>query len=236
MSDLTRQIQQWDWQAIAASLDADGFVPIPRLLDDPTCEALIESFGEEQSFRKRVVMEKHGYGRGVYQYFSYPLPKLVAQLRQDFFGPLAKIANRWQERLGLEPVFPRELDTYLEQCHGAGQIKPTPLILRYGPGDFNRLHRDLYGEMMFPLQVVFLLNEPTVDFEGGELVLVEQKPRSQSKANVVPLAKGQGVIFAVNQFPGLGVRGYRRLKLSHGVSRIRAGLRHTLGIIFHDAG
>lgn len=235
MSDLEQGISTWPWSELQTELCERGFAVTPKLLNDGQCAGLIQDFEKASIYRKRVVMEKHDYGRGVYQYFDYPLPPLVSQLRQRLYEGLVPVANLWQERLNLEARFPQSLEAYTDLCHQEGQTKPTPLVLRYGSGDFNRLHRDLYGDQIFPMQVVFLLNEPGVDFQGGELVLVSQKPRSQSRAHVVPLQKGQGVIFAVNQYPTRGVRGYRRLKLSHGVSDIRAGWRHTLGIIFHDA-
>lgn len=221
--------------AFQARLCEAGYALTPKLLSEENCAALIEDFQRESAYRKKVIMQKHDYGRGEYQYFAYPLPTLVAALRESLYQPLAQVANLWQSRLGLEERFPTKLEPFLERCHQAGQQKPTPLILRYGPGDFNRLHRDLYGDIAFPLQVVFLLDEPGQDFTGGEFVLVEQKPRSQSKATVVPVTKGQAVVFANHEYPGQGVRGYRRLKLSHGVSPLRSGKRHTLGIIFHDA-
>ena len=224
-----------DWNAHGVLLDEMGYAVLPQILSKVTCESLILNYDQPAFFRKRVVMEKNDYGRGEYQYFRYPLPDLVADLRTELYRHLAPIANRWHEWLNIDTRYPGNLSEFTAQCHAAGQQRPTPLLLRYGPGDFNRLHRDLYGEVHFPLQVVFLLNQPGEDFQGGEFVLVEQKPRSQSKATVVPLLQGSAVVFAVAECPRPGARGYRRLKLSHGVSQVHSGNRHTLGIIFHDA-
>lgn len=235
MSEIEARIGALDWDGLNADLDGQGFAVVPDLLRMDECDGVKALYENEALFRKKVVMARHDYGRGEYQYFAYPLPSLVERMRTEFFRHLALVANRWCGMLGQAPKFPDRLREFLAQCHGAGQVRPTPLILKYGEGDFNRLHRDLYGEWQFPLQVVFLLDEPGKDFEGGELVLVEQKPRSQSKAEVIPMRKGTAVIFAVSECPRMGVRGYRKLKLSHGVSRIRAGSRHTLGLIFHDA-
>lgn len=233
--DLAECIGTWDWRNLQADLDRDGFALTPRLLDDNDCAKLKEQFDQDALFRKSVVMEKHAYGRGQYRYWAYPLPGVVNQLRQCFYPYLAGIANHWQTLLQLDASYPGDLEAYLAECHRAGQTQPTPLLLRYREGDYNRLHRDLYGEWCFPLQVVVLLDQPDQDFVGGELVLVEQAARMQSKANVVPMRKGHAVIFAVNQAPRQGSRGYRRVKISHGVSRVHRGERHTLGIIFHDA-
>jgi hypothetical protein len=224
-----------DWQIIAASLDAHGWALLPNLLDDVACDALAGRYDEGPGFRGHVVMARHGFGRGEYRYFSYPLPETVQRMRTTLYPHLVPIANRWQERLALEGRFPDTLVGFLERCHQAGQVRPTPLLLQYGEGDYNCLHQDLYGEHVFPLQVAILLSQPEKDFEGGEFVMTEQRPRMQSRAEVVPLLKGTGLVFAVNDRPVRGVRGDYRVKMRHGVSTLRKGRRHTLGIIFHDA-
>jgi hypothetical protein len=223
-----------DPTTIATDIDASGYAIRP-LLDSATCVALAESYDREAGFRKRIVMERHGYGRGEYQYFAYPLPEIVADLRTRLFPPLAAVANAWRRALGKEADFPDDLSTYLARCHAAGQNRPTPLLLRYDADGFNCLHQDLYGDLVFPLQVAILLNEPGRDFTGGEFLLVEQRPRAQSRAEVVPLRQGDAVIFPVRERPVRGSRGYHRVIMRHGVSRILTGRRHTLGIIFHDA-
>jgi hypothetical protein len=223
-----------DWSAVAADLDAHGEAVIGPLLSPNKCEELAATY-ESGVFRSRVVMARHGFGSGEYQYFSYPLPKVVSALRAAIYSPLAEIANRWNEAMGAEARYPKSHQAFLDRCHGAGQTKPTPLLLRYGPGDYNCLHQDLYGEHVFPLQVAFLLSRPGVDFTGGEFVLAEQRPRMQSRVEVVPLGQGQGVIFPVHHRPVRGKRGTCRVNMKHGVSRLRTGIRHTLGIIFHDA-
>ena len=224
-----------DWQAIEDDLNRHGCAVVPGLLDPGACLALAAQYEQPQRFRSRVVMARHGYGRGEYQYFAYPLPEPVAALRRALYMPLAAIANRWQAALGLEAPFPPEHDAFLARCHAAGQVRPTPLLLRYGEGDYNCLHQDLYGEHVFPLQLAVLLSRPQVDFTGGEFVLTEQRPRMQSRVEVVPLQQGDAVIFAVAQRPVNGVRGSYRVSMRHGVSRLRSGVRHTLGVIFHDA-
>jgi hypothetical protein len=224
-----------DWKNTAAELDAQGWAVLPRLLDAPACDAMAALYDEDAHFRSRVVMARHGFGKGEYKYFAYPLPAPVAALRRELYPPLAAIANRWHERMGVETRFPENHAAFIARCHDAGQARPTPLLLRYGPGDYNCLHQDLYGEQVFPLQVAILLAQPGADFTGGELVLTEQRPRMQSRAMVVPLQKGDGVVFAVNQRPVRGTRGDYRITMRHGVSRILTGRRHTLGIIFHDA-
>jgi uncharacterized protein len=224
-----------DWDGIAAALDGDGYAVVDGLLAPAECDALAALYDAEERFRSRVAMARHGFGRGEYKYFARPLPERVAALRRGLYPPLAAIANRWNVRLGLAQRFPADHAAYLERCHAAGQTKPTPLLLRYGAGDYNCLHQDLYGEHVFPLQVAILLAAPGEDFAGGEFVLAEQRPRMQSRAEVVPLGKGQGVIFPVNERPVEGTRGPYRVRMRHGVSRVRAGRRHTLGIIFHDA-
>ena len=226
---------QQDWTHIAAELDAQGWAVLPGLLDNAACDATAALYDRETGFRSRVVMARHGFGRGEYRYFAYPLPGTVERLRGALYPRLAPIANGWQARLGREARFPDDHADYITRCHAAGQTRPTPLLLRYGPGDYNCLHQDLYGAEVFPLQVAVLLAEPGRDFSGGELVLTEQRPRMQSRVAVVPLAKGDGVVFAVNSRPVKGVRGDYQVKMRHGVSRLLSGQRHVLGIIFHDA-
>lgn len=220
---------------LESELDARGCALVPRLLDRSACEALAALYARPDGFRSRVVMERHGYGRGEYRYFDYPLPPPVQQLRATWYPRLVGIANRWHERMGLATRFPATHAEFLARCHAAGQQRPTPLLLRYGAGDYNCLHQDLYGEQVFPLQLAVLLSEPGRDFEGGEFVLTEQRPRMQSRPEVVPLRQGDAVVFAVNQRPVSGTRGVYRVAMRHGVSRLRSGSRHTLGIIFHDA-
>jgi hypothetical protein len=225
-------IADQDWNAVAAALDTQGWARLPKLLDPAQCHATAALYDGRDSFRSEVVMARHGFGRGEYRYFAYPLPPLVRELRTAFYPRLAPIANRWHERMGLARRFPEIHADYLAECHAAGQTRPTPLLLRYGPGDYNCLHQDLYGEHVFPLQAAVLLSR---DFEGGEFVLTEQRPRMQSRAAVVPLRQGDAVVFAVSQRPVAGSRGDYRVTMRHGVSEIRSGQRHTLGIIFHDA-
>jgi hypothetical protein len=224
-----------DWRRVAASLDADGHAVIHSMLSPEQCASLATGYAVDEQFRSRVVMARHGYGRGEYKYFAYPLPGLVASLRTALYPRLCDIANRWNEAMGLAVRYPDDHAEFLDRCHRAGQTRPTPLLLQYGEGDYNCLHQDLYGEHVFPLQVAFLLSRPERDFTGGEFVLTEQRPRMQSRATVVPLDQGSGVVFAVNNRHVQGARGSYRVKLRHGVSRIRSGHRHTLGIIFHDA-
>ncbi len=205
------------------------------VLDAAACGQIARIWEEENRFRKRIIMQDRAYGRGEYRYLSYPLPDRIAALREAFYPPLAVIANAWREALGQSGVFPPGLREYLDQCHAAGQTRPTPLLLRYGPGDFNCLHQDVYGEHLFPLQVVILLSDPSRDFTGGELLLVEQRPRAQSRAEIVPLRQGEAAIFPVHHRPAAGRKGFHRLTVRHGVSRVRSGDRQTLGLIFHDA-
>ena len=228
-------MKRLDWQRIEDDLNGHGCAIVPGLLDAGACLALAAHYDHPQHFRSRVVMERHGFGRGEYQYFAYPLPEPVAALRSALYAPLAAIANRWQAALGLEARFPLEHDAFLARCHSAGQTRPTPLLLRYGPGDYNCLHQDLYGEHVFPLQLAVLLSRPQEDFTGGEFVLTEQRPRMQSRVEVVTLQQGDAVIFPVAQRPVNGVRGSYRVTMRHGVSRLHSGARHTLGVIFHDA-
>jgi uncharacterized protein len=234
-STIAARIAAVDWPALSASLDAEGYAIVRSLLDPSECSALIASYDAMERFRSRVVMARHGYGRGEYKYFAYPLPPIVAELRATLYPELAAIANRWNETMRVTVRYPREHEPFLDRCHRAGQVKPTPLLLRYGEGDYNRLHQDLYGEHVFPLQATLLLSAPGRDFGGGEFILVEHRPRMQSRAAVVPLEQGDAVIFAVRQRPAQGARGYHRVAMRHGVSRLRSGHRMTLGIIFHDA-
>ena len=229
------RIAALDWERVAGELDAHGCATTGALLTPDECIALASRYGEDQIYRSRVVMARHGFGRGEYKYFAYPLPEIVAELRGALYPPLAAIANRWNEQLGQAQCFPAEHGAWLKRCHAAGQVKPTPLLLQYGAGDYNCLHQDVYGELVFPLQVAFLLSRPAEDFTGGEFVLTEQRPRMQSRAEVVPLRQGEGVIFPVHHRPVQGTRGVYRVNMRHGVSRLRSGRRHTLGIIFHDA-
>jgi hypothetical protein len=216
-------------------LDRDGFAVLRGLLSAAECRGLVALYDEREAFRSRVVMARHGYGQGEYKYLAYPLPPLVARLRESLYPRLASVANRWQQQLDLATKFPETLDPYLARCHAAGQTRPTPLILKYGAGDYNCLHQDLYGELVFPLQATVLLSPPGEDFSGGEFLLVEQRPRRQSKGEVVALRQGDAVIFPVNHRPVAGARGFYRVTMRHGVSRMHSGSRFTLGIIFHDA-
>ena len=218
-----------------SDLDARGAAVMPALLNEAQCAQLINCYADADAFRSRVSMQRHGFGRGEYQYFRYPLPALVQALRARLYESLAPIANRWSGLLKGGTRYPPALADYLGQCHAAGQTRPTPLLLRYEAGDYNCLHQDLYGEQVFPLQATVLLSSPGADFEGGEFVLTEQRPRAQSRAEVVPLRRGDAVVFAVNHRPVQGTRGIHRVAMRHGVSRLRQGMRYTLGVIFHDA-
>ena len=229
------RLEAIDWPTISADLDAQGWAMMPKLLSAKECDAVAHLYQKDESFRSKVVMARHGFGRGEYKYFAYPLPPLIEALRTALYPDLAPIANRWHEAMGMEVRFPAAHAQFIKRCHAAGQIRPTPLLLQYGPDDYNCLHQDLYGEHVFPLQVAILLSEPGEDFEGGEFVLTEQRPRMQSRASVVPLKKGDAVVFAVNSRPVQGTRSFYRCNLRHGVSKLRSGHRHTLGIIFHDA-
>ena len=233
--DAGARLASQDWTAVSAALDAQGWAILPELLASPECDALAALYGADEGFRSRVVMGRHGFGRGEYRYFAYPLPGLIEALRGALYARLAPIANRWHAAMGMDVRFPADHAAFIQRCHQAGQTRPTPLLLQYGAGDYNCLHQDLYGEHVFPLQVATLLSEPGEDFEGGEFVLTEQRPRMQSRAAVVPLKKGDAVIFAVNSRPVQGGRGIYRVAPRHGVSEIRVGHRHTVGIIFHDA-
>ena len=229
------RIDDFDWVEVASSLDRQGWAILPGLLAADQCDAIAVMYGGSPAFRSHVVMARHGFGRGEYRYFSYPLPDLVQTLRTALYPKLAPIANGWHDRMGMAVRFPATHAEFLKRCHDAGQRRPTPLLLQYGPGDYNCLHQDLYGEHVFPLQVAALLSEPHTAFEGGEFVLTEQRPRMQSRPVVVPLTKGDAVLFAVNGRPHRGTRGDYRVMLRHGVSEVRSGCRHTMGIIFHDA-
>jgi hypothetical protein len=224
-----------DWEDIGGQLGAAGCAMLPGLLTPDECAQYAASYARPGLFRSRVVMERHGFGRGEYRYFDYPLPEGLARMRAALYEPLARIANRWQAAMALDERYPATHAEYLARCHAAGQVRPTPLLLQYGEGDYNCLHQDLYGELVFPLQVAILLSRPGVDFTGGEFVLTEQRPRMQSRVEVVPLGQGDAVIFPVHHRPVLGTRGVYRVNMRHGVSRVRGGARHTLGIIFHDA-
>jgi hypothetical protein len=233
--DISARVAALDWPGLAAALDAYGCVTTGPLLTPEECAALRELYAAGAPFRSRIVMARHGFGRGEYKYFSYPLPAVVAALRAALYAPLADIANRWNEAMGTPVRYPADHAAYLARCHAAGQAKPTPLLLQYGPGDYNCLHQDVYGEHVFPLQAAFLLSRPGDDFAGGEFVLTEQRPRMQSRAEVVPLDQGEAEIFPVHHRPVQGTRGIYRVNMRHGVSRLRSGARHTLGVIFHDA-
>ena len=224
-----------DWEKVSAALDERGSAVVEHLLSPAQCRSLAALYTKEDLFRSRVVMARHGFGRGEYKYFGYPLPEVVAAPRTALYSRLAEIANRWHATLGIDARFPPDHRAFLKRCHAAGQRRPTPLILRYEEGDYNCLHQDLYGEHVFPLQLTILLSDPDRDFTGGEFVMTEQRPRMQSRAEVVPLAQGDAVIFAVNERPVRGTRGTYRVRLRHGVSRVRSGRRYTAGIIFHDA-
>lgn len=232
---IAKRIAALDWPALSAELDLRGATTTGPLLSAEECCSLAALYDSEAPFRSRIVMARHGFGSGEYKYLAYPLPGLVADLRSALYQRLAPIASQWMERMGMDTRFPETHADFLEICHAAGQQRPTPLLLRYDAGDYNCLHQDLYGPTVFPIQVAFLLSEPDRDFDGGEFVVVEQRPRMQSRPEVVSLARGEGVIFAVNERPVSGTRGNYRVKMRHGVSRIRAGRRHTLGVIFHEA-
>jgi uncharacterized protein len=224
-----------NWKQIGEELDAHGSAVLPEVLSAEECQSLVALYPTEAPFRSRIVMARHGFGRGEYKYFAYPLPELVGELRSSLYPRLAEIANRWSEALGADVRYPAEHAAFLQRCHRAGQTRPTPLLLQYEEGDYNCLHQDLYGAHVFPLQVAFLLSAPGRDFSGGEFVLTEQRPRMQSRAEVVGLGQGDGVIFPVHHRPVRGSRGVYRVNMRHGVSRLRSGRRHTVGIIFHDA-
>jgi hypothetical protein len=229
-------IRTFDWATAYQELDQHGCAVIKRVLSREECRALAGLYPEDGAFRSRVVMSQHGFGRGEYKYFAYPLPPIIEELRTALYSYLIPVANRWNAAMGIELRYPEDHREFLERCHHAGQVSPTPLLLQYREGDYNCLHQDVYGEHVFPVQVAILLSEPSKDFEGGEFVLTEQRPRMQSRPEVVPLRQGDAVAFAVRHRPVHGTRGVYRVNLRHGVSRLRSGQRHTLGIIFHDAG
>ncbi len=234
-SDIAARVAAIDWVQAASDLDAQGCAVLKGLLTSDECRALAARYPEDNIFRSRIVMSRHGFGRGEYKYFSYPLPQPISELRPLLYAQLQCIANRWNEAMGIDIQYPESHEAFLARCHQAGQLRPTPLLLQYEEGDYNCLHQDLYGEHVFPLQVAILLSEPGRDFEGGEFVLTEQRPRMQSRAEVVPLRQGDGVAFAVHVRPVRGTRGNYRVNMRHGVSRLRSGRRHTVGVIFHDA-
>lgn len=233
--NVAERVNKLDWSRVSDDLAAEGSAILPSLLSPEECRQLSGLYPNDALFRSRIVMGRHGFGRGEYKYFSYPLPDLVANLRASLYPRLVPIANRWNKDMRIDVRYPEEYAEFLTRCHKADQTKPTPLLLQYGADDYNCLHQDLYGEHVFPLQVAFLLSEPGKDFEGGEFVMTEQRPRMQSRPIVVPLRQGDGVVFAVHNRPVQGTRGAYRVNLRHGVSRVRFGHRHTLGIIFHDA-
>jgi hypothetical protein len=233
--DVAERVKAIDWKRISTELDAEGSAVIENLLSTAECSALAALYPDEKRFRSRVVMSRHGFGRGEYKYFSYPLPDLIARLRAALYPPLAVIANRWNSAMGVDVRFPGQHAAFIRRCHAAGQSRPTPLLLQYGADDYNCLHQDLYGELVFPLQATILLSEPGRDFTGGEFVITEQRPRMQSRPVVIPLCQGDAVVFAVHHRPVQGTRGVYRVNLRHGVSRVRSGHRHTAGIVFHDA-
>ena len=234
-SDIAARVAAIDWSQATSDLDAQGCAVLKGLLSAEECRALSALYPDDAHFRSRVVMGRHGFGRGEYKYFSYPLPALIGELRPALYVQLHGTANRWNEAMGIEIRYPGDHAAFLKRCHAAGQTKPTPLLLRYGKDDFNCLHQDLYGPLVFPLQLTILLSSPGEDFTGGEFVLVEQRPRAQSRPAVVPLSQGEAVIFPVHHRPVQGTRGVHRVTMRHGVSRVTGGIRQTLGIIFHDA-
>jgi uncharacterized protein len=235
VTDVAERVNAIDWARVSDDLDANGSAPIERLISPAECEALASLYPVDALFRSRVVMARHGFGRGEYKYFGYPLPGLVESFRSALYPRLVPIANRWYDAMGIDVRFPHRHADFIDRCHAAGQQRPTPLLLQYGADDYNCLHQDLYGEHVFPLRLTVLLSEPGRDFEGGEFVMTEQRPRMQSRPQVVPLRQGDAVVFAVHQRPVQGTRGWYRVNLRHGVSRVRSGHRQTAGIIFHDA-
>jgi len=229
------RVAAFDWGALTGELDSYGCAVLPKLLSPAECRNIAALYPDVSHFRSHVIMARHGFGKGEYRYFKYPLPDLIGGIRTALYPHLASIANEWNARMGMDQRFPADHASYLQHCHDAGQTKPTPLLLQYAPGDFNCLHQDLYGDLWFPVQVAILLSEPDRDFTGGEFALTEQRPRMQSRVEVVPLRQGDAVAFAVHNRPVQGAKGNYRVNLRHGVSRIRSGMRHTVGIIFHDA-
>jgi uncharacterized protein len=233
--NIASRVDAYPWPSVSEHLDAHGWAMLKQLLTNSECEAIAGLYADDRHFRSHIVMARHGFGRGEYKYFEYPLPKTVADLRTALYPRLAPIANQWNASMGIAVRYPNALADFIARCHRAGQTRPTPLLLQYRESDFNALHQDVYGEHVFPLQVAILLSEPEKDFTGGEFVLTEQRPRMQSRAEVVPLRRGDGVVFAVRNRPVQGTRGIYRVNLRHGVSRLRSGNRHTVGVIFHDA-
>jgi hypothetical protein len=234
-TETARHTETLDWNSIGKSLDDRGCAVLPQILSPEECRSLAGLYPNDNLFRSRVVMGRHGFGKGEYKYFTYPLPEMIQELRTSLYSGLVPIANRWNAAMNIAIQYPGNHVDFIQRCHDAGQLRPTPLLLQYGEGDYNCLHQDLYGEHVFPIQVAFLLSQPETDFRGGEFVLTEQRPRMQSRPDVVPLRQGDAVAFAVHHRPVQGTRGVYRVNLRHGVSRIRAGQRHTVGIIFHDA-
>jgi hypothetical protein len=235
MSGIEPRVEAIDWTSVSTHLDGHGWAMFPKLLTAGECKAIAGLYGDDRRFRSHVVMARHGFGRGEYKYFAYPLPDIIAQLRAALYPRLAPMANRWNASMGIDVRYPDAHAEFIDRCHKAGQTRPTPLLLQYGADDYNCLHQDLYGEHVFPLQVAVLLSEPGEAFTGGEFVLTEQRPRMQSRVEVVPLRRGDAVVFAVHNRPVQGTRGTYRVNLRHGVSRVRTGHRHTAGVIFHDA-
>lgn len=235
LKSAVERLEEFDWQQIGRHLDHQGNAVMERLLSPEQCRAIAGLYSNDDLFRSRVVMGRHGFGRGEYKYFSYPLPDLLDRLRTGVYPHLVGVANRWNEAMGIDKRYPDTHADFIERCHNAGQTRPTPLLLQYGVDDYNCLHQDLYGEHVFPIQLAILLSEPNTDFTGGEFVMTEQRPRMQTRPMIVPLRQGDGVVFAVHNRPVQGTRGTYRVNLRHGVSRIRSGHRHTVGIIFHDA-
>jgi uncharacterized protein len=229
------RVSRYDWHRIDTELGSYGAAVLEKLLMPKECQSIAALYSKEEHFRSHIIMARHGFGKGEYRYFKYPLPKLIGRLRTELYAHLAPVANQWNERMGEETRYPAEHGDFLKHCHEKGQLRPTPLLLQYVPGDYNCLHQDLYGELAFPIQVAVLLSEPGTDFTGGEFVLAEQRPRMQTRAEVVPLSQGDAIAFAVHHRPVQGTRGTYRVNLRHGVSRVRSGYRHTVGIIFHDA-
>jgi len=233
--DINTRVHQYDWTAIAQHLDAHGWATLPALLTADETGALAALYRDDRMFRSHVVLARHGFGRGEYKYFTYPLPEIVSRLRTSLYPRLVPIANQWNDAMGVDVRYPASHSDFITRCHAAGQTRPTPLLLQYGEGDFNALHQDVYGEHVFPLQVMVLLSEPGKDFTGGEFVVTEQRPRMQSRVEVLPLQRGDAAVWAVRHRPVQGTRGVYRVTMRHGVSRIRSGHRHTVGVIFHEA-
>jgi hypothetical protein len=232
---LKERVEEYDWDAVASNLNSYGCAVLERLLTPDECRCLAALYPHDENFRSHVHMARHGFGKGEYKYFRYPLPAVLNALRPVLYSRVATVANEWNARMDVDTRYPQQHADYLKLCHKAGQVRPTPLLLQYAAGDFNCLHQDLYGELAFPLQFTILLSQPGQDFTGGEFVLTEQRPRMQSRVEVVPLQQGDAVVFAVNSRPVQGTKGVYRVNLRHGVSRIRSGQRHAIGIIFHDA-